>query len=261
MQVAADIALHPGIELAALGGAVLAPAVGAKPGGVDGGAPAARRRARAQLGARLPHAVGAARRGERGRGLGGVVLAEYLHHAAGGVAVELGQRPAQHLDAAGRREGDARGLGLAIGHGGRDAVDDHAHAADAEGRAGAEAADRELQVLRVVLPVEDADARHAAQRLREVDLGAGALDGRSSHRVDGRRVCRRRSRGCAGRKPRPARGPPMGHLPRRLAGMAVAPRSARRREGSGVGFHRAAESILRALASTAPARPLKPPRR
>lgn len=62
-------------------------------------------------------------------------------------------------------------LALPVGHRRRDAVDDQAHAANAEGRAHIEAADRQLQILRVVLPVQDADSGNARQRFREVDLG------------------------------------------------------------------------------------------
>ena len=63
-----------------------------------------------------------------------------------------------------------RGLALAVRQRGRDAVDVEPHAAHAEGRARAEAADRHLQVLRVVLAVLHLQARHGAQALGQVDL-------------------------------------------------------------------------------------------
>ena len=76
---------------------------------------------------------------------------EDLQHAAGRVAVEHGQRAAQHLDALDRRKADARSLALPVGHRQRDAVDDQAHAPDAEACARTEPADRDLQILRLVL--------------------------------------------------------------------------------------------------------------
>ena len=54
---------------------------------------------------------------------------------------------------------------------------DQAHAAHAEGRTRAEAARRNLQVLRVVLPVLDHDAGHAPERLGEVHLRPRELAG------------------------------------------------------------------------------------
>ena len=81
------------------------------------------------------------------------VAREQLDHAAGVIAVQGGEGPAQHFDALGHVEVEGRGLALAVRHGRRDAVRHQAHAAHAEGRARAEAARRNLQVLRVVLAV------------------------------------------------------------------------------------------------------------
>jgi len=97
------------------------------------------------------------------------------------VAVDGGKWSAQHFDALGRIEVEGGGLALAIGHAGRNAIADQFDAAHAEGRAGAEAARRDLQVLRVVLAVLRNQARYGGQRFRRVDadlaiLDAGAVD-------------------------------------------------------------------------------------
>ncbi len=115
------------------------------------------------------------------------VLGQDVDHAAGGVAVERGERPAQHLDALGGVQGESRRLPLAVGHGGRDAVGDQPDAAHAEGRAGAETARGDLQVLGVVLPVLHHDARHPAEAFREIDLGAALADFIAVDAVDRRR--------------------------------------------------------------------------
>ena len=71
-----------------------------------------------------------------------------------------------------RAELDVRDLALAVGQRGGDAVDVEAHAADAEGGACAEAAHRDLHVLRVVLAVAREHAGHGGERLGDVDLRA-----------------------------------------------------------------------------------------
>jgi hypothetical protein len=101
---------------------------------------------------------------------------EHLHDAAGRVAVEQRQRPAKHLDALRGCEAHVGCLALPVGHGGRNAVDDDAHAANAEGRTRAEAADRQLQVLRIVLPVEDGQPGHAHQRFGQIHLRPGGAN-------------------------------------------------------------------------------------
>ena len=154
--------LQLGVADRALGGAVVAVAVGAKVARRDDVAQARRRAARLRA---EPHdAVAAAGDAEVERRPRRRVFGEDLDHAARGVAVERRERPAQHLDAIGRAEVDVRELALAVGERRRDAVDVEAHAADAEGRARAEAAHRDLDVLRVVLPVACEQARHARRR-------------------------------------------------------------------------------------------------
>ena len=85
------------------------------------------------------------------------------------VAVDRRERPAHDLDALGAVEVEGRRLALAVRHRGRDAVGDEADAAHAEGRAGAEAARGNLQILRVVLAVLHIDPGHPGQRLGSVD--------------------------------------------------------------------------------------------
>src|SRR5207302_3955641 len=91
---------------------------------------------------------------EQQRGLEGrrrrTVLRLDADHASCRIAVKTGERPAQHLDALRRAERESRRLPLPVGHACRNAVGDEADAAHAEGRAGAEAARGDLQVLGVV---------------------------------------------------------------------------------------------------------------
>jgi hypothetical protein len=63
-----------------------------------------------------------------------------------------------------------RELALAVRHGGGDAVHINAHAAHPEGGACAEAAHRQLQILRLVLPVARQYAGRQCQAFREVQL-------------------------------------------------------------------------------------------
>ncbi len=78
-----------------------------------------------------------------------------VNHAAGGVTIQGREGAAQHFDALDAVEIDIGGLSLAVRHGRRDAIDVHADAAHAVGRAGAKATHRELQILRIVLAILD----------------------------------------------------------------------------------------------------------
>ena len=69
------------------------------------------------------------------------------------VAIHCGVGAAQHFHAFGHIQVEGGGLALAVRHAGRDAVGDQLDTAYAEGRAGAEAAGGDLQVLGVVLAV------------------------------------------------------------------------------------------------------------
>ncbi len=96
-----------------------------------------------------------------------------VNYAARGVAVQGREGTPQHLYALDAIEIDIGGLALAVRHGCRDPIDIHANAAHAVGRAGAEAAHRELEILSVVLTVLDLQPRHAGQRLGEVNARGG----------------------------------------------------------------------------------------
>ena len=61
-------------------------------------------------------------------------------------------------------------LPLAIGLRRGDAIDIEAHAANTEGRSRAEAANRQLQVLRIVVAVLDRESRNDTQALGQIDL-------------------------------------------------------------------------------------------
>ena len=162
----------------------------------------------------------------RERGRAASLFAEHLDHAARRVAVERRERAAQHLDAIGRAELDVGDLALAVGQGRRDAVDIQAHAADAEGRARAEAADRELHVLGVVLPVARQQAGHAAQAFRDVDLRLAFADRLAADAVDRCRHVERRDLGAGGgddHRRQPDRGLAAGALRQRGGGQRHRP--------------------------------------
>ena len=62
-----------------------------------------------------------------------------------------------------------RNLALAVGHRRRNVVGVQAHSTHAEGGARTEAADRDLQVLGLVVAVARDDARNALQCFRQID--------------------------------------------------------------------------------------------
>ena len=96
-----------------------------------------------------------------------------LYHATGGVAVEARGRSAQHLDAVQRLQGQVGHLSLAVGHGDGHAVQQQAHAADAERRTRAEPTNRDLQVLGMILPFPRQHTRDAMQGIGKVDARSG----------------------------------------------------------------------------------------
>ena len=110
-----------------------------------------------------------------------------VDHAAGGIAVHHREGTAQYLDALRGAEVEMRHLALAVGKARRDAVGNQAQAPDAEGRTPAEAARGDLQILGVVLPVLHHDARHPAERFRQVDHRPGPPDILRLDTVDGGR--------------------------------------------------------------------------
>jgi hypothetical protein len=110
-----------------------------------------------------------------------------LDDAAGVVAVQGGERTAQDFDALGHVQVEGGGLALAVRHGRRDTVSNQTYTAHTEGRAGAEAARGDLQVLRIVLAVLDHDARHGDQGLRQVHPRLASLDALGIDDAHGRR--------------------------------------------------------------------------
>ena len=110
-----------------------------------------------------PQPVGAGQAFGAGLGNRRRRLAENRHHAAAGIAVKHRKRAAQHLDAFGGRQQEVGNLALAVGHRRRDAVGVQAHPAHAEARTRAEAADRQLHVLGLVLALAHHHARDARQ--------------------------------------------------------------------------------------------------
>jgi hypothetical protein len=149
--------------------AVRAPAVGLEVRDAGQVVQRALRPGQLRVVALLPVAAAARAHGEPGRT--GPVLGEHLDHPARGIAVQRRERAAQHLDRGGGAEVDVGDLALPVGHRRGDAVHVQPHAADAEGRARAEAAHGDLHVLRVVLPVAREQARHAAQGFGQIDAG------------------------------------------------------------------------------------------
>ena len=155
-------------------GAVVARAVGLEVAGADDVVDAGRGPARLE-----PHPqrrIGPDRERRDDARRSAAALGEGLHDTARRVAVQRGERPAQYLDAIDRAEVDVRQLALPVRLRRRNAVDVQPHAADAEARPRTEAADRQLQVLRVVLAVLQREPRHPAEALGQVDLQAAGAD-------------------------------------------------------------------------------------
>ena len=188
LAVAAQAAAQRRLSAGAPRRAVRAVAVGRLLPEVEGVAAAAPARPRAARRERsAPQAVAAGHQARLELAVARRRGAEQLDHAAGGVAVEGGERPAQRLDAGGGVEDEVRDLPLPVGHRRRNAVAVEAHAAHAEGRARAEAADRDLEVLRLVLAVARQDAGDAPQRLGEVQPRLRAPDLGRVEAIDRRR--------------------------------------------------------------------------
>ncbi|MNV31631.1 hypothetical protein D3C71_1229430 [compost metagenome] len=170
---AADIRAQAGVDRFAPGLAVIAPAIGAE---VVGGHVIADRPLHAtQLGAGAEGVVAAGIQAQAPRVALGAVRAPHLHHAPRGVAVQRRERPAQHLHPLRREQAGVGELALAVGHGGRHTVHQHAYAAHAERRARTEATDRELGVLRIVLPITGDHPGNAAEGLGELGQRPGAV--------------------------------------------------------------------------------------
>ncbi len=85
--------------------------------------------------------------------------------------------PRKHFDMVGGSQVELRKLSLPIGHRAGNAVRIQPQAPDSETRSRAESPDRQLQVLRVVLPALHRHSRHRDQRLREIHLQLAAVNG------------------------------------------------------------------------------------
>src|SRR5690606_35066835 len=110
-----------------------------------------------------------------------------LDDAAGGVAVQGGQRAAQDLDALQAIEVEQCRLALAVGHGQGDTVLHQAHPAHAELRAGTEAARGYLQVLGVVLAAQRHQPGDPLQGFGEVGAQVGGVQLFRGHGMPGQR--------------------------------------------------------------------------
>ncbi len=176
-----------GVALFARGGAVRPVAVGLEARRIQDIADPARLALRIQV--KLAHAVAAGRAAELDGRRTLAVAGEELHDTARVIAVQGREWAAQHFDAFGHVEIEGGGLALAVGHGRRNAVRNQANAAHAEGRARAEAARGDLQVLRIVLPVLHHDARNGGERFGQIDAWLGVADARGVDDVDrGRQI-------------------------------------------------------------------------
>ena len=121
-------------------------------------------------------------------------LAENRHHAAAGIAVKHRKRAAQHLDAFGGRQQEVGNLALAVGHRRRDAVGVQAHPAHAKTRARAEAADRQLHVLGLVLAFAHHHAGNPRQGFGQRKRGAATAQVAGVEHADRRRHVQPRQR-------------------------------------------------------------------
>ncbi|CAM4455046.1 hypothetical protein STLA111740_21190 [Stenotrophomonas lactitubi] len=170
---ASELGAQPRVQRLAARTAVVTPTIGAEM--VGGHVVVDALAGPAQLRADAERVVGTGIHAQPPRVTGLALRTPHLQYAPGRVAVQGRERPAQHLDALGTEQAGVRQLALPIGHGRRYAVDQHTHPAHAEGRACAEASDRQLGVLREVLPVAGQEARHPAQRLGQLRVGAGTV--------------------------------------------------------------------------------------
>ena len=183
---------HLGVEVIALGFAVIAKPVGLEMGGIDHVTDAALLAGGLQsVALRIEGAV-VRRRADRMAGLR--ILGENRDDPARRVTVERGKRTSQHFDPRGGTQVELRELALAIGHGAGDSIGKQAYSAHSETRTRPEPSHRELQILRIVLPVLCRDAGHAQQRFRQIHLQLSVrdrlpVDAVDRHRQVGARLC------------------------------------------------------------------------
>ncbi len=192
LAVGADGEVDLAVERLALGLAVVSITVGLEMRVVEGVVGTAAATAGTGVGAPGPEAAGRKAAADARRL--GTVGREQLDHATGGIPVQRRERPAQHLDPVGRREVEVRDLPLPVRLRRRDAVEVQAQPADAERGARAEAANRDLRVLRIVLAIARQQTRHAGQAFGQVHAQRVLVEGFAADDVDGRRHVERGSR-------------------------------------------------------------------
>lgn len=115
-------------------------------------------------------------------------VAPHLDHAAGGVAMQRRERTAQHFDPVRREHGDVRDLALPVRHRRRHAIGVQPQPAHTEGGTRAEAADRQLRVLREVLPFARQHAGNSVQHFRQGRLRTRAALAECDHAGRCRRI-------------------------------------------------------------------------
>ncbi len=163
LVVGVRVPVQDAVELASRGGAVLAPAVGAKVGETGNAAYATTDAAADQGGlVRAPVTCPGA---QAQTGRFGRVAGVRLNHATGGVAVKRGERALDDLHTAQGGQVDDLRLALAVRHGQGNAVQGHVHPLHAEGCVSTKPANGQLHVLGVVLPVVDNEPRDLSQAL------------------------------------------------------------------------------------------------
>ena len=111
-----------------------------------------------------------------GKGLSRRLLGGEIDDAAGGVAIQAGRRPADHLGRGKQARVDVVDLPLPVGGGFRQAVHYELYAADAEGGAGAEAPNGNAGVLGEVVGIEGQQAGHVGQGFIQGQLLLSRLD-------------------------------------------------------------------------------------
>ena len=104
------------------------------------------------------------------------IAGKHLDHATGIAAVQRGCRASKDFDALGCVEVKCRGLTLTVRGAGGNTVCNQFDAAHAKCGARTKSAGRNLQVLRIVLPVLHHQPRHAGQHFRGVDAQLAIAD-------------------------------------------------------------------------------------
>ena len=199
LAVRANPGVDPRIQQVLVGGALPAPAVGQVAAGTDDIADALA--FTLSLEAQTLLAIAADCEGALDAGRTFTSLGIDVEHTTGRVAIQRRVGAAQHLDALRRRKVYVADLPLPVRHRRGDSIHKNLHAAHAEGGPSTMAANRQLQVLRVVLPVLQQQARYAGKGFRQVHLPLAIARALTVHHGDRRRgliQCRWRQRAAHG---------------------------------------------------------------